>query len=135
MAEKILNTRIQLKYDSLENWSANNPTLKSGELAIAYLPPKGNGSAPAAASEAILFKVGPGKFNDLPWASALAADVYSWAKKSESDFITQKSLVLRSDGERIYSNSIGMIDSLSGVMAPQCEFFFTSMTLYTFAVV
>lgn len=86
--EKILNTRIQLKYDSLENWSANNPTLKSGELAIAYLPPKGNGSAPAAASEAILFKVGPGKFNDLPWASALAADVYSWAKKSESDFIT-----------------------------------------------
>lgn len=86
--EKILNTRIQLKYDSLENWSANNPTLKSGELAIAYLPPKGNGSAPDAANEAVLFKVGPGKFNDLPWASALAADVYSWAKKSEPEFIT-----------------------------------------------
>ena len=92
--EKILNTRIQLKYDSLENWSANNPTLKSGELAIAYLPPKGNGSAPAAASEAVLFKVGPGKFNDLPWASALAADVYGWAKKSESEFTTWvKSLI------------------------------------------
>lgn len=86
--EKILNTRIQLKYDSLENWSSKNPTLKSGELAIAYLPPKGNGVAPAATSDAVLFKVGPGEFNSLPWASALAADVYSWAKKSEAEFTT-----------------------------------------------
>ena len=86
--EKLINTRIQLKYDSLENWSSKNPTLKSGELAIAYLPPKGNGNAPAATSEAVLFKVGPGAFNSLPWASALAADVYSWAKKTEAEFTT-----------------------------------------------
>ena len=92
--EKLINTRIQLKYDSLENWSSKNPTLKSGELAIAYLPPKGNGNAPAATSEAVLFKVGPGAFNSLPWASALAADVYSWAKKTEAEFTTWvKSLV------------------------------------------
>ena len=86
--EKLINTRIQLKYDSLENWSSKNPTLKSGELAIAYLPPKGTGNAPAASSEAVLFKVGPGEFNSLPWASAIAADVYSWAKKSEAEFTT-----------------------------------------------
>lgn len=85
--EKLINTRIQLKYDSLENWSSKNPTLKSGELAIAYLPPKGNGNAPAATSEAVLFKVGPGAFNSLPWASALAADVYSWAKKTGIEII------------------------------------------------
>lgn len=30
----------------------------------------------------ILFKVGPGAFMDLPWASGRAADVYSWAKQS-----------------------------------------------------
>ena len=38
----------------------------------------------------VLFKVGDGKtaFKDLPWASAKAADVYSWAKQSEAEFKT-----------------------------------------------
>ena len=35
MADKILNTRIQLKYDTYANWSRNNPILKAGEMAIA----------------------------------------------------------------------------------------------------
>ena len=81
MAEKILNTRIQLKYDSYENWSSKNPTLLAGEIAIAKLttvaavkPGENDTQAP------VLFKVGPGAFNDLPWVSALAADVYAWAK-------------------------------------------------------
>jgi hypothetical protein len=34
---KILNTRIQLKYDTYANWSTNNPTLLQGEIAIAIL--------------------------------------------------------------------------------------------------
>lgn len=80
--EKILNTRIQLKYDSLQNWATANTPLKSGEVAVAYLPPKGTGEAPAAVSEAVLMKVGPGNFNDLPFVSALAADVYAWAKEA-----------------------------------------------------
>lgn len=86
--EKMLNTRIQLKYDSYTNWSTNNPTLKPGEVAIAYLasasdtnkPTPDNGTYP------VLFKVGPGAFNSLPWTSALAADVHAWAKKSEDEF-------------------------------------------------
>lgn len=86
--EKILNTRIQLRYDSLSAWTTSNPSLKEGEVAVAYLPPKGEGTAPAAVSEAVLIKVGPGKFNSLPYVSALAADVYSWAKKSEAEFTT-----------------------------------------------
>lgn len=79
--EKILNTRVQLKYDSYTNWTTNNPTLLAGEIAIAKLttthavkPTENDTQAP------VLFKVGPGQFNDLPWASALAADVYDWAK-------------------------------------------------------
>lgn len=80
--EKILNTRIQLKYDSLQNWTTANTLLKAGEVAVAYLPPKGTGEAPAAVSEAVLMKVGPGNFNDLPFVSALAADVYAWAKEA-----------------------------------------------------
>lgn len=81
--EKILNTRIQLKYDSLQNWHTANTLLKAGEVAVAYLPPKGDGSAPAAIASGVLMKVGPGNFNDLPWVSATAADVYGWAKQAE----------------------------------------------------
>lgn len=88
MAEKILNTRIQLKYDSLANWSTNNPTLKAGEVAIAYLANSHTTTTPDNGTHPVMFKVGPGAFNSLPWTSALAADVYSWAKKSESEFIT-----------------------------------------------
>lgn len=32
--EKIINTRIQLKYDTLANWENSNPVLKAGEVAI-----------------------------------------------------------------------------------------------------
>ena len=83
--EKIINTRIQLKYDSYENWSKSTVTLKSGEMAIAYLGPTHTTTAPDNGSHPVLFKVGPGKFNELPWASALAADVYAWAKKEHLD--------------------------------------------------
>lgn len=86
--EKILNTRIQLKYDSYTNWTDKNPVLLSGEIAIAKLttvaavkPSETDTQAP------VLFKVGPGAFNSLPWVSALAADVYAWAKKTEEEFI------------------------------------------------
>lgn len=90
--EKILNTRIQLKYDSYKNWVEKNPTLLSGEVAIAYLPPRPEtehtNPAPAAVASATLIKVGPGQFNTLPWLSATAADVYDWAKKPEAEFTT-----------------------------------------------
>ena len=29
----VINTRIQLKYDTLANWQTNNPTLLAGEIA------------------------------------------------------------------------------------------------------
>ena len=97
--EKVLNTRIQLKYDSYSNWVTNNTALRAGEIAIAYLT---TAEAVKPGEEdtqhPVLFKVGPGNFNDLPWASALAADVHSWAKKSESEFTTWvKTLVTVAD--------------------------------------
>lgn len=96
MAEKILNTRIQLRYDTYANWTSANTLLKAGEVAIATVSPFTNTVVPEGKTEGhpVLFKVGPGNFNDLPWASALAADVHSWAKKSETDFTTWvKSLI------------------------------------------
>lgn len=83
--ERILNSRIQLKYDTYENWSkttvANkgaNLVLRSGELGIVYVPRASESNA------TVLFKVGDGKtiFAELPWASALASDVYDWAKSA-----------------------------------------------------
>ena len=74
-----LNTRIQLKYDTYNNWYTNNPVLKTGELAIAEIPAD-TGTVPN--EPAYLLKVGNGTdhFNDLDWISGKAADVYAWAK-------------------------------------------------------
>lgn len=90
---KNLNTRIALKYDSYKNWQTHNPILLKGEIAIAELPvsenkpgvgePNAEGSTPAIQNAPnILIKVGDGTnhYNDLKFVSALAADVYSWAK-------------------------------------------------------
>lgn len=93
MAEKILNTRIQLKYDTWENWSniteagkGGNLVLKAGEVAITTI--QTGDSIKQATPPTIMFKVGDGtsKFSELPWASALAADVYAWAKKAAPDY-------------------------------------------------
>lgn len=93
MAEKILNTRIQLKYDTWENWSktteagkGGNLVLKAGEVAITTI--QTGDSIKQATPPTVMFKVGDGtsKFSELPWASALAADVYAWAKKAAPDY-------------------------------------------------
>ena len=93
MAEKRFDTRILLKYDSLSNWNSSSLVLKAGEVAIATVPTteavtKQDGviTPPAA----VIFKVGDDEhvFKDLPIVSALAADVYGWAKKSEDEFKT-----------------------------------------------
>ena len=79
MTEKILNTRIQLKYDTYANWTDANPVLKAGEMALATIQ---TNNAEVQSAPTVLIKVGDGThtYNDLPWASAKAADVYAWAK-------------------------------------------------------
>ena len=103
MSIKELNTRIALRYDSYQNWTSTdkddqggNLVLLPGEIGICELPTPNEASNVAPT---VLFKVGGTKypatqadgsahpkagqlmaFKDLPWASAKAADVYSWAK-------------------------------------------------------
>lgn len=76
-----IKTKFQLRYDTYQNWSTNNPTLLKGEIAVVAVPTEGDGVLQTE-KPAILFKVGDGSsdFNTLPWASAKAADVYGWAK-------------------------------------------------------
>lgn len=82
MAEKVLNTRFQLKYDTLANWTKNNPILKAGEVGIATIPTGTSGSG--LTPPAVGIKVGDGStaFNSLNWIQAIAGDVPSWAKES-----------------------------------------------------
>lgn len=79
MATKTINTRIKLKYDSYENWQKSTVALLEGEIACCTI---GTADPSKGQLPPVMFKVGVGgkKFSELEWASALAADVYSWAK-------------------------------------------------------
>nr|DAD78183.1 MAG TPA: hyaluronidase [Siphoviridae sp. ctrgt10] len=89
MATKTLKTRIKLKHDSFNNWSnpSNQYRLLKGEIACATIDraDPANKKLPP-----VMFKVGDGEhtFNELTWASALAADVYDWAKAASKPSYT-----------------------------------------------
>lgn len=103
MAENTLNTRIQLPYDTYANWSTKNPKLKKGEMVQVEVP------APKDAiiqAPSVLIKVGDGthNFNDLAWASGLAADIYDWAKAANKPSYTTSELT--NDSEFVTSTDL-----------------------------
>ena len=83
MAEKLIKTRLKLKYDTFANWEKIKTTFVplKGEVCLVEVP---DAVDPIQNAPSILFKVGDGAsaFGDLQYGSALAADVYSWAKAS-----------------------------------------------------
>lgn len=89
MADRTLNTRIRLLIKTFGAWEAIKNTFKPlyGEACIVVLEPP-NDRVAAQEPPAFLVKIGDGKnyFADLPYSSALAADVYSWAKKANLDW-------------------------------------------------
>lgn len=120
MAIKTLNTRIQLKYDTLAHWQSEATAdkgallvLKKGELGIVEIPTS-NPTAEQVTPPAILFKVGDGttKFKDLPWTSALAADVYAWAKKANPDVADFTAIINKAREGLISADSV--VKSLDG---------------------
>lgn len=89
MAQKTLNTRIQLKNADLSSWNSSNLVLLAGEVALAkvlttQLDAKGN----TVQAPTYLMKVGDGskKFSELNWLAAPATDVHTWAKKAQLDY-------------------------------------------------
>ena len=84
MANKTLNTRIQLKNASLSDWNSSNLKLLAGEIALAAVNttrPDGQGGHINVPT--YLMKVGDGQktFSQLNWLAAPASDVHEWAKK------------------------------------------------------
>lgn len=77
MAEKVLRTILKLNKNTNEELSQANPILKDGEIVLSTIP-----SSLPGEEETVLVKVGDGSstYDELPWLSALAADVFDWAK-------------------------------------------------------
>jgi hypothetical protein len=99
---KTLNTRIKLKYDSYAAWTTDpgkNLVLLPGEIGICAIETKSQG---AQTAPTVLFKVGDGehKFHELKWASALAADVYTWAKSETVELFIEKNAEGSETGKR-----------------------------------
>lgn len=92
MATKTINTRIKNRVDSLANWQGEGVSLLPGEIALVRVTTQtvdehGN----IIDVPALLMKVGESDgnggtkaFDDLPWLSAIAADVYDWAKSASA---------------------------------------------------
>lgn len=82
----VINTRIQLKIDTLTNWNNSTFIPLAGEVCIAKV-----GTVEGTTLQPTMIKVGDGtnKFADLDWLSAKAADVYGWAKAKDVELVNQ----------------------------------------------
>lgn len=78
MAEHVLKTLFQLRYDTYSNWMNSSEIFKPGEILIAAMPAEANAPSPVG------IKIGDGRhyFDELLWLQGIAADVYNWAKSS-----------------------------------------------------
>jgi hypothetical protein len=102
---KTIQTRIKNRFDTLEKWQVPGVSLLPGEIALVSVTTQKIDQATGDVVEvpAVLMKVGEANeynsdgsvkscktFSELPWVSALAADVYDWAKKADPSTITVK---------------------------------------------
>ena len=72
---KKINTQLLIKSGNLESWNNKNPLLSAREIGLVEVPLEDGTST-------ILMKIGNGTnhFQDLPFLSALSADIEDWAK-------------------------------------------------------
>lgn len=90
MAQKTLNTRIQLKNADLTSWNSSTLQLMAGEVALAKIETTQHDAATGTYYKVptYLMKVGDGShtFSELNWLAAPASDVHAWAKKAAMDY-------------------------------------------------
>lgn len=95
MATKTIQTRIKNRVDTFAAWKGTSGLL-DGEIALVRVPTGETYTNPVTGKNEpawdLLMKVGDGTtpFNDLPWLSAKAADVYDWAKVSDAGNVVVK---------------------------------------------
>ena len=122
---QIIKTKIALKQNTFAYWNRSDSTTQSkkthgdyvplyGEVCFCEIPAKddvhpNNGASTVTNPPAVLFKVGDGwtPFKNLQWASALAADVYEWAKQ-EQIYLTKEAkqtVVTKDEKTSIYTGN------------------------------
>lgn len=122
MAE--LKTRISLKYDTLDKWKKSTLGLNKGEIAIVEIP---NPDPANKQLPPVMLKVGVDgikTFNELNWASALAADVYDWAKAATKPSYTPAEVGADVAGAAATAetNAKAYVDKQIGALPPQAEY-------------
>lgn len=83
MAEKLLNARLQLKYDTQENWQNSTVILKTGEVALSVISVKQEGTMNFVPCVAMKCGDSVHKYSELDFIYARAADVVEAAKSTE----------------------------------------------------
>jgi hypothetical protein len=123
MSTKELQTRIALKYDSYSAWTTSpgkDLVLLKGEIGICEVP----AATIATTAPTVLYKIGDGKhtFEELRWASALAADVYTWAK-AETVKLDGNVIKFETDGNTVHSIDLSSFatDAEVSVITAQLE--------------
>ena len=105
MSEKRFRVIHKQRYDTLENWTTKNPLLMEGEIAFSvYASTTDEGTV-----QQTYCKVGDGEhnYNDLPFLTARAGDVYSWAKSETKPTYKAEEI----EGLEDYINSLELEDS------------------------
>lgn len=123
-SEKTLQIRVQEKIDTLANWQKIWATFVplAGEKIIFQVPADtsfGEGDAHAVAQTISKTGNGTTTLQNLPWDSALAADVYDWAKATSkpsytiSEITGRKELSISGAGTKVVSYDGDTADSLN----------------------
>lgn len=123
MADKTLKTRILMKIDTLENWSASTLPLKKGEIAIATIA----ATAGTGLTEPVtMMKIGSDgvkTFKELDWAFyAKASDVLNACKSTEGltafvNNVIKNAGIATSEALTAVQNDVNSLKTLVGDVA------------------
>ena len=123
MADKTLKTRILMKIDTLENWSASTLPLKKGEIAIATIA----ATAGTGLSEPVcMMKIGTDgvkTFKELDWSfHAKASDVLNACKSTEGltafvNNVIKNAGIATSEALTAVQNDVNSLKTLVGDVA------------------
>lgn len=128
MAEKLLNARLQLKYDTQENWQNSTVILKTGEVALSVISVKQDGTMNFVPCVAMKCGDGVHKYSELDFIYARAADVVEAAKSTEGltnfvqNLITNGKFASAADLEALagrVTTAEGEIDALQGLVGSE----------------
>lgn len=78
-----INAKIKHNKEESTTLTQSNPLLQNGEIVFTVISSE-------EGEQIIMMKSGDGvnRYNNLPWISALAADVYDWAKSATKPVYT-----------------------------------------------